>query len=611
MKGIAFGIVFLLTIVAAAVSAFAADPTLTLIDEKVVNEGELLAFTIISSAADSASAETPVTFKMCKALSIADTACTLSVPNAAGFSEITVGTTTANITNATKTTAQFNWTPDFTQAGAYFIRVSANDGDSSDAKNFKITVNDVPPLLTVTNLKLGDSKTERSNPRATDEKDRNKNLTGTVTLTNKGGETIKNIKFSKITGTGKYANAFANQNSFGVTLPATVAELLPGASVDATVTLRVPENLDAVDSTLKAAAFNVAQLIFTATKADGTAIAPITSAVTMQARNNLQIKTSTIQFNGKSEKLSNGKTVDTIKPGMSITVELEVENKFKDDDEVSIEDIEITALSTGDDKDLDVDENENIDDLGPEDTETIQLEFTVEDDARKGREPLEITLEGIDENGAIYGEKWEVDLDIEREDHEISVQSTSLSSETISCQEATELTVQIKNTGRNKEDDVFLRVFSPEIANYQSNLEIGTLDENDENTQRFAIPVPESLVPGSYRVTIETYYDVGKKSDTDAEIIKKEACVKPQEPAKPQEPSVPDVVVVPTPPTTVTQPTTPTTTTTQQPPITGAVTATPEKESFLDSSAFMALLILGYVVVLGGGALALIKLLRK
>ncbi len=581
--------VLVLMIVAMAVSV-AANPVLSGIGAKSVNEGSMLSFTIASTAADNP-AGFPTSFRICRVISPA-VDCIGAAPSTNGFSSLAIGTTTANITNLSNTQAQFNWTPDFGQAGTYTVRFNASDADSSTSENVVISVADVPPSFSVASLSLGSRNQDRSNPKADNDRDFNVNVTGIVTITNTGGEAVTNFKFNSIVGLSKYSGAFVNPNSFGVTLAA--ATLAPGASTTATVTLRVPENLDAVNNNGEHVAFDVAQLSFSGTKADGvTALSPVTVPVSMMAENNLRFKSARALFDGRTLRVDDGDTIDNIKPGTRVDLELEVESRFKDADNVDVEDIVVLAESIGDQDDLDVDEDVDVDSLSPGDVEIVAISFEVEPDASRGDESMVITLDGIDENGARYGERFDLALEIDREDHEISILSASLSPKAVSCEASSDLVVSIRNTGRRDEDKVFLRVFSTELNNFNRNVDIGALNENDEETTAFTIPVPVDTPAGTYRLNIETYYNVGTRSDNDAAILTKQACGAEKEPEPPvKEP----VVVVPVTPT-------------NQTPVGPVLPET--KGSFLDSTAFTALLILGYVVVLGGGTLMLIKLLRK
>ncbi len=581
--------VLLLMVVALAVSV-AANPVLSAIGAKSVNEESLLSFTITSTAADNP-AGSPTAYRICRIIAPA-VDCIGTAPDANGFLSLVIGTTAANITNLSNTQAQFNWKPDFTQAGTYNVKFDASDANSSTSENVVITVADFPPSFSVTSLSLGSRTQGRSNPSADNERDLNINVTDIVTITNTGGETLTNLKFNNIVGLSKYSSAFVNANSFAVSLAATT--LAPGASTTATVTLRVPENLDAVNSNGEHVAFDVAQLSFGGTKADGvTALSPVLSTVSMIAENNLRFKSARALFDSKSLIIDDGDTIDNIRPGTRMELEFEVENRLRDRDNLDIEDILLVAESTGDTDDLDVDEDVDIDALGPKDVEVVSVAFEVEPDAARGKETILITLDGIDENGARHGERFDLTIDIERKDHEIAILSAALSPRTVSCEESSDLLVQMRNTGRRDEDQVFLRVFSTELNNFNRNVEVGTIDGNNEETRTFTVPVPAGTAPGNYRLTIETYYNVGTKSNTDSAILTKQACAREEEPQPPE--AEPPVVVVPLPPANVT-------------PVAPAPEA---RESFFDSTGFIALLIFGYVVVLGGGAMVLIKLLRK
>ncbi|WP_221409173.1 putative Ig domain-containing protein, partial [Reichenbachiella versicolor] len=88
-------------------------PILDVIEDKEVDEGELLAFTI--SASDENNDE--LTYSL-------------------DAESIALGMT------LNSTTGEFNWTPDSDQSGTYDVTVTVSDGDLTDSEAFKITVAD-------------------------------------------------------------------------------------------------------------------------------------------------------------------------------------------------------------------------------------------------------------------------------------------------------------------------------------------------------------------------------------------------------------------------------------------------------------------------------------
>jgi len=607
MKNLKFATVFLVMLISLAVGVLA-DPTLPTINDQSISEDTLLQFSItLATGPDNGT----TIFTICDALTQTGT-CTGNVPDSNGVSSFNLGLVTptpANLTYASDTEALFMWKPSATAEGTYFVQFDAADTNSSATTVVKITVNDVAPTLVVGSLVLGDKNQVRSNPRHDDEEDREVNVTGIFTITNTGIEQLTGLTATTVLGSeaGK-TSVDLNDLKTEVSFPDTVLDA--GESMTVTVIMRVPEELDAVDKDGKKKAFNVANIDFIATRTQAghqTETVSAKSTVTLEAENNLKMTDGKIRFNGDSERIDDDDNVKDVKPGDDVTIEIEVENKFKDKEDVDIEDIELLVEN---DDDLDVDEDQDGDDLGPEDEDTISVEFDIDEDVSKGDEDLIITVIGEDENGALHGERWIVTLEIEREDHEIDIRSLFLQPESVTCGTETQLTVEVRNTGRRDEDDVFIRVASPDL-NFGKISDRLQLDEDDESTRNFIIPVPRTLNNGNYRITVETFYRTGTRSITDGILVTKQTCaadVPDEDEPEPEEPSSQDDIIVVTQPPVVMQPPVVGTPDAVTPP-TGAVVA--DQDDFLSSNLYIGLLILAYVAVLGIGAVIAVKLLRK
>ena len=52
---------------------------------------------------------------------------------------------------------------------------------------------------------------------------------------------------------------------------------------------------------------------------------------------------ASITFDGQSEGIDDEDSVNDVKPGNEISIEFEIENRYDDDEDVEIEDIEITV----------------------------------------------------------------------------------------------------------------------------------------------------------------------------------------------------------------------------------------------------------------------------
>ncbi len=576
MKNVFKSVLFILVLVLSA-AFVAANPIINPVADQTVNEGSLLTVQVTSTAPDGAS---PLITKLCQ-----------PAPCVPSLSEITIGSTKANFTNLTLTTAEFRWQPDFSQAGSYTFNLTVSDGDSFSNDTFVVTVNNVPPKLTTTaTLALGGDIQERSDPNHDTDDKREVYVTGTITVKN-DGEPVTGLA-----GTVAVATGFtSNDVNITFTLPKTA--LATGESIAVPVTVRVPQKLDAVTRALVTSAVNVATITFSATPTFTVGPVSGTTQLALQAENNLKIKDVKVRFDGKSENVDDGDTVDDMKPGMNVEFEIELENRFKDKEDVTIEDVEVKVISGGE---LDIDESEDVGDLGAEDKETVKLESSIDADADDGTFSVEISAEGVDEFGARHGERIVVDFEVKRKSHEIEIKSVTLNPPTVSCEKETRLTADIRNSGRRDEDDVVVRLTSPELS-FGAVSDKLSLDQDDEDTVSFNIPVPESIArPANYRVTVDTYFNTDTKSNSEVVLLSVAKCGAEDEKEKvtpPEEGKKDEVTVITVPPT--------------QP----QVNVTPQeqpaaKKSFLETPQYVALLVLGYVVVLGGGAALLIKLMK-
>ncbi|MAG15907.1 hypothetical protein CMO88_02500 [Candidatus Woesearchaeota archaeon] len=610
MKRFKFATVFLLMLVGLAVAAFA-QPTLPDIGVQSVNEGDLLKFNFILTAGSDSPAADPLTiFTICSTTS--GGTCT-GTANADGESIISsLGGTQANLTNISNTEAQFNWTPSFTAAGTYYVQFEAKDlgvDASSDTELVTLTVVDVAPTLEVGDLSIGSKSQRRSNPRDDDENDRERNETGTITVTNTGNEQLTDLTATVTLGSeaGKAGSlSLADLAYKDITIPAEGLILDAGESTTVSVEeLRIPENLNAVDEKGVAKSFHVLDISFAATRGANQPSTTVTgtSKVTMQAENNLEIEDLVIKFNGDEENVDDGDDVEDVRPGVDVLMDFTLENLFKDDEDVQIERITVEVENNGD---LEVRKEVDGNNLATEETDVVDVEFDIDEKTNRGSEDLKIIVLGEDENGARHGENWVVTLKIEREAHEIDIKSLSLQPQTISCESDAQLAVEIRNTGTRKEKDTYVRIESLELQHSEVSDQI-EIKENKEKTVNFIVPIPENLEPKNYRITVETYYDTSDKSVVDGILLKKVACGDEEvvEPEQPEDVKKDDIVVV-TPPT-VTPPAEVTTGDVVAP----LPTVDEEKTSFLEGNSFMIMLVLAYIVVLGGGALVAIKLLRK
>ena len=324
----------------------------------------------------------------------------------------------------------------------------------------------------------------------------------------------------------------------------------------------------------------------------------------MQAENMLTISKSKANIStglrSSSESFDDGDNIEEIKPGDKVDLLFEIESEFDDDRDENNPEIEDITLTVEND-DLDVDEEETASDLDPKETDDLDVSFDVPVDASRSDEDLEIKLIGRDEFGAEHGALWELTLEVEREKHEIDISNLVLTPGTVSCQHQTELEVEIRNIGRSDEDQVYIQVVTPGLLFEERSEEI-ELDEGDEKTRSFTIPVPENTPAGPHKITVEVFYEGSKRIDSNNVALTKINCASLMEPVTPpktvtpvkqvEEIIVQEVTPLYSPEPEVTEP-------------------AKKKQNFFDSPTFLVLLAAGYIVVIGFGVAIIMALAKK
>ncbi len=425
--------------------------------------------------------------------------------------------------------------PDFAVTGSsastFTITVRVSDGTGGpDTESFDVTVNPATPsdnLLVVGNLALGSDRQVRSNPDADDESDQDIFTTGTFTIRNAGPNPLTGITVTP-------AVALGSASDYNFSLTGAPLSLVPGASATVSVRARVPETLDAVDDDARKAAPLAARLTVTGTMA-GTTLSK-TSDVTMEAENQLEIKKLKVCVNGSCDTLRDGDKVDDLKPGDRVDVTFKVENKYKDNPAEDLEILDVNAFILVDESAFDVDEDDEIGDISPEGEEEVTLSFDVEDDAEDGSVTMLSWVEGEDENGARHGELFEIELDVKRERHEVSLRDVRLEPDTVSCNaggdQTVALSLELQNTGRDDEDEAAVEVENSDLGISKVERDI-KIDQDDREDKSYTLSVPSDARPGVYALSIKSFTRRDDLSDSEDALLTVPTCA-PAEPETPE-----------------------------------------------------------------------------
>ncbi len=225
----------------------------------------------------------------------------------------------------------------------------------------------------------------------------------------------------------------------------------------------------------------------------------------------LVIKDLDVKVDGKSDKSVQNSTRirKEVKPGSDVEFKMEIENRFTNEEDLEINDIEsqvtIEEIDDGDDLEEEADEF----DLNAGKDKTIIIKFDIPLKIDEDTFDAVIDIEGEDENGTAHDIRWILDLEVEKEKHDIIISKLSLNPTTVSCSRTAALSAEITNLGRDEEDEAALEILSHElgISFRQENIELEEGVDNAEYEKTLAIKVPEGQEAGIYPITINTYFD--------------------------------------------------------------------------------------------------------
>jgi len=234
-----------------------------------------------------------------------------------------------------------------------------------------------------------------------------------------------------------------------------------------------------------------------------------------------------IKVDGKKDSnvVNNTRISKEAEPGSEIEFKLEIENLFTDDEDLEIEDIdiEITIVDIDDGDDLEEDTDEF--DIKQGRNEDLKIKFDIPLEVDEGIFDVLIQIEGEDENGTTHEIRWELELEVEKESHEIRIIRAALAPSTISCQRRISINTEIINTGSDDEDDVTLEITSPElgISSVVNDIELDEGTDDNRYTRLITKSISPDVLPGTYPIEVSVFYD-GTASETRTVSLEVKEC---------------------------------------------------------------------------------------
>ncbi len=442
---------------------------------------------------------------------------------------------------------------------------------------------------------FGSSSQAASNPNSDTTSEKNVYDDGEVTINSTANAVVSSITVTAASG---FSNTDSGSSGYiNITLNDADLTLAAGVAEAITLRARIPESLDAVDGDGDAKAVKIATILFTLNDAS-------TVSFDAYAQRENQLELSSLEVTSQEhtgDDVDDGDTIDELKPGDDVDLEIQAENKYTSSDDVDMENVEAYVLV--DEDDMDVDESEDMNDIDASDDDTVTVKFTVDSDTDEGTYSGYVYVIAEDEHGANHGQKYDVDFKVERESHELLFTTASVSPTEVSCSRKLTINSKIENTGSNDEDEasIYIKNSVLGINLYKKNIDIESTDTYTYNSEA---TIADTVGAGTYLLKFYTYYS-GDESDgvqsdaKDVEVVVSKCVPTAATTTTTTTTPVSGVIIVDETSTAATTTGSSTTTrTTAAEEESSVLDTTEEDQSFTDSTAYTVLLVTGIIAVI-------------
>ncbi len=302
---------------------------------------------------------------------------------------------------------------------------------------------------------------------------------------------------------------------------------------------------------------------------------------------------------------------EELKPGEDFRISVDIENMA---DDIDIQDIEVDiyflvgSRRWEDDDEEDIEDTSDEFDLDAGEDDTIHFEFTTPYAAQHGDDitvMVEVSGKNADDSKIRYYDTDDsLNLDIVRERHELLLERFELDTTTVKCERRTNLRFEIRNIGRDQEEDIRLQVSNSALGlNYFTTFDLSEDYDDDDNSFSKTLPivVDDDQKKGAYPIRLVVEYDEGQESFDAELILNVEDCpvTEPTEPTTPEEGETGGETIIIVPPTdeedlTVAKP-----------------VAESKSTGFTDTGLYIGLLIILVVILLAAVMVLFSKLSKR
>jgi hypothetical protein len=347
--------------------------------------------------------------------------------------------------------------------------------------------------------------------------DRNTNATSSFVIANNGRLPITNIQL-KLTIFQNFSIQISKDNiNFGTSLP--LFNLAPGDQQTIFLKATVPQTVPV---------FTVANLEYSSVE-----VGNRTLPITVKLPSKLSINRVDLDIDGRDRVVSPG-VVYEVEPGDSFDVDIEFKNLYTFQQDIDIEDIdvdiEIKRIDDGDE----LDDEEEISVLRAEDTKDVDFDFIIPLEADEGKYTVSIKAVGRDLRGQSHSANLDFQIDVEKQLHDVRILKAELLPRTVDCNRQSSLDLEVKNIGRDDEDDVAVEVTSSALGLnfYEDNIDLSNdgFDSDSSYEKILVIRTTKETQAGDYPVSIKVFRRSSRIEDSRTLNLQVAECIQQQLP---------------------------------------------------------------------------------
>ncbi len=251
----------------------------------------------------------------------------------------------------------------------------------------------------------------------------------------------------------------------------------------------------------------------------------------------LKITDVDVKVDGKKSSVNNNTRISKeAEPGSSLEFKIEVKNDFTESEDLKIEDIEVKVTIEEIDEDDDLEEESNKFDLNAQDDKTVTLRFELPINVDEDTFDALIEAEGEDENGTVHKQHFEIELEVEKEKHDLRFLSIDLSPITINCNRIINIGYKIINVGQEDEENAIFEIKNNDLGlNFLENFSIESGTEDNTLSNSIKLKINDEIESSTYPMIANVYSDDQKLRDTKIIDLKVEDCTKTKEKVEKEE----------------------------------------------------------------------------